>query len=665
MGKPHAVRKKKAQRPAAAGPVSTSNVADPGDGVVMPGIHTPRKLKLASRGKAKKASKEEVAKRQNMGIAIGVIVCIIGCFLVLAPSPPNPDAQMQGGPPERPIPGAPSAHFHTASLDPTQRASTAPTAADAAAAEALLTFSADEQGSDGEEQAAPAEDRELTPAEKRAARKARKAARKNDNRAAGFGADDAAAGASAGTATAKPTLGDDPRFKVAVHEVDLDQQAAFADMWSPREVCKNGAYDLECPAAHRLMHAELPDSIMFECSSSQECNNFPCMDGQCLCAGTAIGTDCGSVRMLHYEWNNDHIAKTPAEVRSGVPNLVSFTRLLRGTTPAEAIDTVLDSYTLVQDPQQGENDAKVAAKLKPELEFLLRATLETSPDGSVDLVPLLEKALRTSMQAQIWMSKNLVRYVPMPRALRLGVQMHGAEWFFDTVAEILRWAKHPGAAPIDFAKELDGHPGHNLLSLATHWQLYPAMQLILDNGGAAPGALRHAIANHDLVAVKILLEGGIDATAEEEKDAWGRSPIELARLAQDVSFEDVAGHIASAVGADAEVSSGSAGGGKKRRRKADGDSASAQESDEPVSKYGGTGGVFFEQAGTDIQINCGVDVVDAADFSTDVFLRDYVSAGRPVFIKDAAADWGISTFRIETFPTELGEADVAANKVCI
>lgn len=69
----------------------------------------------------------------------------------------------------------------------------------------------------------------------------------------------------------------------------------------------------------------------------------------------------------------------------------------------EAMKEVLQAFLLVQDPQQSEMDAKVQAKMKPELEFLLRATMETSPDKAVDLTELAELSLHVSLQASIWM----------------------------------------------------------------------------------------------------------------------------------------------------------------------------------------------------------------------------------------------------------------------
>ena len=202
------------------------------------------------------------------------------------------------------------------------------------------------------------------------------------------------------------TINDDPRFRQKNNDVDLRVQAQFADMWSPAEACAGGVLDIECPAVHRIGHLELPDAMTFQCESTADCNSYPCLDGQCLCGGTAVGTDCGSVRMLNFEFSHPGAlvpAKTAGEEASGVPSLATFNRLLRGATPAEAIQGALSAFNLVQDPSQSEMDAKVQQKLKPELEFLLRATLETSPDGAVDLLPFAEQSLLTSLQATTWL----------------------------------------------------------------------------------------------------------------------------------------------------------------------------------------------------------------------------------------------------------------------
>eukprot|EP00750_Incisomonas_marina_P015046 INCI18063.1.p1 GENE.INCI18063.1~~INCI18063.1.p1 ORF type:complete len:882 (+),score=184.94 INCI18063.1:304-2646(+) len=568
---------------------------------------------------------------------------------------------MDGPNAPRPLPQAPVPTFHTPSIDATRRAAAAPSDSELAAADDAHDAAVDDSSGDEAQ----------TPAQRAAARKARKAAKKKDLRSAGFGSPGAE---SEDPSASGLTLADDPRFRQAAKTADLRQQAQFADMWSPAAACQNGVLDAECPAVHRHLHAEVPDAITFECSASTDCHGYPCVQGQCVCGGLAVGTDCGSRRLLHFEWAQPGaVAKSSAEQRSGVPSLATFRRLLRGTSPHDALEEVIRAFSLVQDPQQSELDAKVQAKLKPELEFLLRAAAETSPDGALDLTSLAEEALHTSLQTMIWMSKNIVRYVPMPRALRLGVQDHGASWFFEPLAEILRWAQHPGAAPLDFARASEKYKPHTLLSLATHWQLYPAMQMLLAYGGDAarvPGALREAVANHDLTALKILLEAGLDPNDPREKDAFGRSPLQLARLAQDSAFDDVLGHLVSVAGDDAEAEHASAvtaKSGKKRRRRAaeaDDSAADAKEAEsQAVSRLGDTGGVFFEQAGTDIQLNCDVDVVKAADLSTERFLRDYASAGRPVIIEGAIDDWGISTFQISTFPNELGQADVAANQI--
>jgi hypothetical protein len=186
---------------------------------------------------------------------------------------------------------------------------------------------------------------------------------------------------------------------------------------------------------------------------------------------------------------------------------------------------------------------------------------------------------------------------------------------------------------------------------------------------------RYAVANHDLIALKILLEAGLDASAEGERDAFGRSPLELARLAQDASFDNVLGHLEGVVGgADnssdtAAASSSSASSSSKKARRKDAASAGEQQLNQQQQQHsqrrgmGDTGGIFFERAGTDVQVNCGVDVVAAGDLTAERFLRDYVAPGRPLLIEGAADDWGMASFKIATFPDELGAADVAANQV--
>jgi hypothetical protein len=53
------------------------------------------------------------------------------------------------------------------------------------------------------------------------------------------------------------------------------------------------------------------------------------------------------------------------------------------------------------DDEQNPGDQDTWDKLARELEFILRATMETSPDDSVDLTELAEHALIVSLQCSI------------------------------------------------------------------------------------------------------------------------------------------------------------------------------------------------------------------------------------------------------------------------
>jgi hypothetical protein len=655
----------------------------PGNGASL----SARKLlsrKMLSKTKSKRAKQTQASQNQQFAMIGGLVVCLIGVLLFFAPAPSNPD--QFGGPPEQPIPHAPKPQFFTDSIDTTRRYGHIPSVEEMQTVANANSISDEEADSklpeqkEEEEQLEQIQQHDLTPAEKRAARKvakqaARKAAKK-DIRQAGFGTV-SPSDSESDYEHSSLTLADDPRFKRVFKDVDIATQAQYSSMWSAAQGCSNGVMDIECPSVHRKLHAELPDAIAFQCSASSECNDYPCVDGQCICSGTATGIDCGTLNLLHYEWNNDHVTKSSTEKKNGVPTLSTFTKMLRGATPMEAMKEVLQAFLLVQDPQQSEMDAKVQAKMKPELEFLLRATMETSPDKAVDLTELAELSLHVSLQASIWMSKNLIRYVPMPRALRLGVQEHCAEWIFDPLLEIIRWSSHPSAKPIDYARVSVDFPNHTLLSLATLWQQYPAMQILIEgNGGtAAPGSLQYAIRNHDLLALKILLTAMSpeNVLSEAEQDAFGRSPLELARVAQEMAFDNLVGHLEShlserglefsstsdVVGTSSSGSEGS----KKRRRTANKEQTDPSNDIEGPGKYGGRGGTFFEKAGTDVQIDCSVDVVESSELSKEQFLRDYVIPGRPLFIKGAVDHWDLSTYKISNFPDQLGDVEVAANQI--
>ena len=396
------------RRPAAATAAATATATSSGGGgggfpsraaAAAAAAAAKGKGKGNSNSKSKSKSKEEaVRNKQNLGIAIGVLVCLFGCFLMLMPAPSatgGPGGGGMDGPnAPRPLPQAPVPTFHTPSIDATRRAAAAPSDSELAAADDAHDAAVDDSSGDEAQ----------TPAQRAAARKARKAAKKKDLRSAGFGSPGAE---SEDPSASGLTLADDPRFRQAAKTADLRQQAQFADMWSPAAACQNGVLDAECPAVHRHLHAEVPDAITFECSASTDCHGYPCVQGQCVCGGLAVGTDCGSRRLLHFEWAQPGaVAKSSAEQRSGVPSLATFRRLLRGTSPHDALEEVIRAFSLVQDPQQSELDAKVQAKLKPELEFLLRAAAETSPDGALDLTSLAEEALHTSLQTMIWMCVN-------------------------------------------------------------------------------------------------------------------------------------------------------------------------------------------------------------------------------------------------------------------
>lgn len=208
--------------------------------------------------------------------------------------------------------------------------------------------------------------------------------------------------------------------------------------------------------------------------------------------------------------------------------------------------------------------------------------------------------------------------------------------------------------------------------------IYPLKYPVLLWGfAAAPGSLQYAIRNHDLLALKILLTAMSpeNVLSETEQDEFGRSPLELARVAQEMAFDNLVGHLESYLSesglefssASDVVGTSSSGseGSKKRRRTANKEQADTRNNINGPGKYGGRGGTFFEKAGTDVQIDCSVDVVESSELSKEQFLRDYVIPGRPLFIKGAVDHWDLSTYKLSTFPDELGDVEVAANQVLL
>jgi hypothetical protein len=143
---------------------------------------------------------------------------------------------------------------------------------------------------------------------------------------------------------------------------------------TPQQVCDS--LNFTCAAVHRFRGSEepvvsdapgsssdssdSPDSAVaasttsgFECKSASDCNQHPCIYGRCVCSGTSLSADCGTLRLLHYEWA--HVvpkAEKTAEELAGGPSLKSFRKLLRGMVPLEAARKVIGFFIEVQEPNQ-------------------------------------------------------------------------------------------------------------------------------------------------------------------------------------------------------------------------------------------------------------------------------------------------------------------------
>ena len=119
---------------------------------------------------------------------------------------------------------------------------------------------------------------------------------------------------------------------------------------------------------------------------------------------------------------------------------------------------------------------------------------------------------------------------------RLGLQEYGRGYFFKLFELLLSASSHPNAlVDLDRSGEEFVNRPCTMMQRVVKLMFHELTRLLIDAGATTAGTLPLAVNNMDLEATRTLVEyGGVDPKADNQRDEYGRSPLELATITRRV-----------------------------------------------------------------------------------------------------------------------------------
>jgi hypothetical protein len=214
---------------------------------------------------------------------------------------------------------------------------------------------------------------------------------------------------------------------------------------------------------------------------------------------------------------------------------------------------------------------------------------------------------------------------------------------------------HPnGMANLEMSGEQFINRDQTMMQRVTKLMFHELMFLLIDAGVSTHGALPIAAQNMDVKAIRILIDyGNVDPTADDQRDEFGRSALQLAAQNRRFAYDNVYEYLCEKVPNSPEC--------KPEKKNLD-VCAFEERCDIKSSKERDT--VYLHNVGASISLNCPMLEFNGDELNTDMFREDILGVGASAIFNNLTNDWPmVKDWTFESLKNKYGDVEVSVGRI--